>query len=141
MRQHIYNLVYWYPWGEEAFELAAAENKPVFLSIGYSSCHWCHVMALECFENQKIADYLNEFFISVKVDREERPISTDLHERLPGGDGRGRLAVISFINHDKNLLRRNLFPALGFSQILKISTAYGKKPGSLMTNSEIIIEK
>ncbi len=53
LRQHIYNLVYWYPWGEEAFELAAAENKPVFLSIGYSSCHWCHVMALECLKIKK----------------------------------------------------------------------------------------
>ncbi len=70
--QHAGNPVYWYPWGEEAFRLAADEDKPVFLSIGYSTCHWCHVMARESFEDGEIAAILNESFISVKVDREER---------------------------------------------------------------------
>jgi uncharacterized protein YyaL (SSP411 family) len=71
--QHAGNPVDWYPWGEGAFNQAAKDGKPVFLSIGYSACHWCHVMAHESFEDKRIADYLNENFISVKVDREERP--------------------------------------------------------------------
>lgn len=71
--QHAENPVDWYPWGEEAFEKAKREDKPVFLSIGYSTCHWCHVMAHESFEDEKIAGILNKYFVSVKVDREERP--------------------------------------------------------------------
>ncbi len=71
--QHSQNPVNWYPWCKEAFEKAKSENKPIFLSIGYSTCHWCHVMAHESFEDQKTADILNKHFISIKVDREERP--------------------------------------------------------------------
>ena len=71
--QHKDNPVDWYPWGEEAFEKARREEKPIFLSIGYSTCHWCHVMAHESFENPEIADLLNRYFVSIKVDREERP--------------------------------------------------------------------
>ena len=71
--QHAKNPVHWLPWGEKAFELAKNENKPIFLSVGYSTCHWCHVMAHECFENQTIADVLNKDFVCIKVDREERP--------------------------------------------------------------------
>lgn len=71
--QHQHNPVDWYPWGPEAFAKAKKENKPIFLSIGYSTCHWCHVMAHESFENEEIAKVLNEHFVPVKVDREERP--------------------------------------------------------------------
>ncbi len=71
--QHKDNPVNWYPWGKEAFERAKAEDKPIFLSIGYSTCHWCHVLAHESFEDAEIADLLNRFFISIKVDKEERP--------------------------------------------------------------------
>lgn len=71
--QHAENPVDWYAWGEEAFQKAKKENKPIFLSIGYSTCHWCHVMAHESFESQEIAKILNQDFVSVKVDREERP--------------------------------------------------------------------
>jgi hypothetical protein len=71
--QHAYNPVEWYPWGEEAFEKAEKEDKPVFLSIGYSTCHWCHVMKRESFEDDQVASLLNEKFVPVKVDREERP--------------------------------------------------------------------
>jgi uncharacterized protein YyaL (SSP411 family) len=71
--QHAENPVDWYPWGDEAFEKAKAEDKPVLLSIGYSACHWCHVMERESFENQRIAELMNEHYVSVKVDREERP--------------------------------------------------------------------
>jgi uncharacterized protein YyaL (SSP411 family) len=71
--QHAHNPVDWYPWGEEAFRRAQAEDKPILLSVGYSACHWCHVMERESFENEQIAALMNEWFINVKVDREERP--------------------------------------------------------------------
>ncbi|HEY8548269.1 MAG TPA: thioredoxin domain-containing protein, partial [Acidimicrobiales bacterium] len=73
LRQHADNPVDWYPWGEEAFAVARAEDKPILLSVGYSSCHWCHVMAHESFEDPEIAAVMNELFVNVKVDREERP--------------------------------------------------------------------
>ncbi len=73
LRQHAYNPVDWYPWSEEAFEKAKKEDKPIFLSIGYSTCHWCHVMEKESFEDEEIARILNENYVSIKVDREERP--------------------------------------------------------------------
>src|SRR2546423_14957310 len=71
--QHAHNPVDWYPWGDEAFERARAEGKPVLLSVGYSTCHWCHVMERESFENPEIAGAMNASFVNVKVDREERP--------------------------------------------------------------------
>ncbi|MBI4345851.1 MAG: thioredoxin domain-containing protein [Elusimicrobia bacterium] len=71
--QHAHNPVDWYPWGEEAFERARRENKPVLLSIGYSTCHWCHVMERESFENERIAEIMNREFVCIKLDREERP--------------------------------------------------------------------
>lgn len=73
LQQHADNAVDWYPWGEEALLLARQENKPIFLSVGYSSCHWCHVMREESFEDEKVGKLLNDFFIPIKVDREERP--------------------------------------------------------------------
>ena len=71
---HAYNPVDWYPWGVQAFEKAKQENKPIFLSIGYSSCYWCHVMERESFMDREIADFLNEHFVCIKVDREERHV-------------------------------------------------------------------
>ncbi len=71
--QHAHNPVDWYPWGEEAFDKAKKESKPIFLSIGYSTCHWCHVMEEESFANPEIAKLMNENFVNIKVDREERP--------------------------------------------------------------------
>ena len=71
--QHAHNPVDWYPWGEEAFAKARRENKPIFLSVGYSTCHWCHVMERESFSDPKIASYMNDHFVNIKVDREERP--------------------------------------------------------------------
>src|SRR5882724_5316819 len=69
--QHAHNPVDWYPWGDEAFEAARAQNKPIFLSVGYSTCYWCHVMERQCFENESIAKLMNEKFINIKVDREQ----------------------------------------------------------------------
>src|SRR4051812_1222422 len=71
--QHQHNPVDWYPWGDEAFAAARDQNKPIFLSVGYSTCYWCHVMERQCFENETIAALMNEKFINIKVDREERP--------------------------------------------------------------------
>lgn len=73
LRQHANNPVHWFSWGKEPFELAKEKDKPILISIGYSSCHWCHVMAHECFEDSYIADIMNKHFICIKVDREERP--------------------------------------------------------------------
>jgi uncharacterized protein len=80
--QHAYNPVNWYPWGEEALQRAHNEDKPIFLSIGYSACHWCHVMAHESFEDETIARIMNENFINIKVDREERPDIDDIYQRV-----------------------------------------------------------
>jgi len=82
LQQHAQNPVDWYPWGEAAFARAQAENKPIHLSVGYFACHWCHVMAHECFENPQIAKLLNENFVNIKVDRQERPDVDDLYQRV-----------------------------------------------------------
>src|SRR4029434_6676531 len=71
--QHAHNPVDWYPWGDEAFQKAKSENRPILLSIGYSACHWCHVMERESFEDEEIAALMNDLFVNIKVDREERP--------------------------------------------------------------------
>ena len=89
--QHAHNPVDWFPWGSEAFEKAKREDKPIFLSIGYSTCHWCHVMAHESFENERIATILNANFVSIKVDREERPdvdaVYMDFVQKTTGSGG------------------------------------------------------
>ena len=74
--QHANNPVDWYPWGEEALQKAREEDKPIFLSIGYSACHWCHVMERESFENDEIAAIMNEHFVNIKVDRKNAPTWT-----------------------------------------------------------------
>ena len=91
LRQHAHNPVDWYPWGEEALRRARDEQKPIFLSIGYSACHWCHVMERETFEDPAVAAFLNERFVCVKVDREERPDLDAVYmtavQALTGGGG------------------------------------------------------
>ena len=79
LKQHESNPVDWHPWGAEALAMARSANKPIFLSIGYSSCHWCHVMAHESFEDVETAKLMNEMFINIKVDREERPDIDDIY--------------------------------------------------------------
>ncbi len=100
--QHAHNPVDWYPWGDEAFAKAKAEDRPVFLSIGYSTCHWCHVMERECFEDAAVAALLNEHFVCIKVDREERP---DLDQIYMGAcqalTGRGGWPLTVFLTPDK----------------------------------------
>jgi uncharacterized protein len=82
LQQHAYNPVDWYPWGEEALHRARTENKPIFLSIGYSACHWCHVMEHESFTNPEIAAIMNEHFVCIKVDREERPDLDQIYQTV-----------------------------------------------------------
>lgn len=94
--QHAHNPVDWYPWGDEALQKAEIEDKPIFLSIGYSACHWCHVMAHESFENTEIASIMNDNFVNIKVDREERPDLDDIYQKvcqLANGTGGWPLSV------------------------------------------------
>lgn len=100
--QHAYNPVDWYPWGDEAFAKAKAEDKPILLSCGYSACHWCHVMERESFEDPKIAALMNRYFVNIKVDREERPDIDQIYQQavqLIAGHGGWPLTV--FLDHDR----------------------------------------
>src|SRR4026209_1909710 len=89
--QHAHNPVNWFPWGDEALSLAKKENKPILVSIGYSACHWCHVMEKESFENEEAAGVMNDHFINIKIDREERPdldhIYMDAVQAMTGSGG------------------------------------------------------
>ncbi|NLY75521.1 MAG: thioredoxin domain-containing protein [Firmicutes bacterium] len=100
--QHAYNPVDWYPWGDEAFQKAKAEDKPILLSCGYSACHWCHVMERESFEDPEIAALMNKYFINIKVDREERPdIDQIYQEAVQMIAGHGGWPLTVFLDHDR----------------------------------------
>ena len=102
LRQHAENPVDWYPWGTEAFAKSAEEDKPIFLSIGYSACHWCHVMAHESFEDPVVADRLNNGFVSIKVDREERPdVDAVYMEAVQAMTGSGGWPMSVFLTPDR----------------------------------------
>ncbi|MBE5782570.1 MAG: thioredoxin domain-containing protein [Clostridiales bacterium] len=126
--QHAENPVDWYPWGEEAFRKAKEEDKPVFLSIGYSTCHWCHVMAHESFEDQEIADLLNRHFVSIKVDKEERPdVDTIYMAVCQAFTGSGGWPTSIFMTPDqKPFFAGTYFPKrsrghmIGFQELLQI---------------------
>ncbi|MBD3350721.1 MAG: DUF255 domain-containing protein [Candidatus Lokiarchaeota archaeon] len=135
LKQHLYNLVDWYPWGKEAFRKANEENKPIFLSIGYSTCHWCHVMAHESFDDPKIAGYLNDNFVSIKVDREERPDLDQIYQtfiQIIGKHGGWPLSI--FLTPQREpFFGGTYFPAtprygmMDFLEVLKrINEAYHK---------------
>jgi len=125
--QHATNPVDWYPWGQEALQKAKEENKPIFLSIGYSSCHWCHVMAHECFENPEIAKLMNQWFINIKVDREEYPdVDAIYMKALVELTGQGGWPLSIFLTPDqKPYLGGTYFPPTpkfnrpGFPQVLE----------------------
>src|SRR5688572_33446571 len=135
--QHAHNPVDWHAWGEDAFQKARSENKPVLLSIGYSACHWCHVMERESFENEKIAALMNDLFVNIKVDREERP---DLDEVYMNAvqmlTGRGGWPMTMFLTPEgKPFYGGTYFPpedrygVPGFSRILAgVANAYREKP-------------
>ncbi len=143
LQQHCHNPVDWYPWGEEALKLAKQENKPILLSIGYAACHWCHVMAHESFEDQETADLMNELFVNIKVDREER---TDLDEiymkaiQLMTGHGGWPMTV--FLTPDsKPFFGGTYFPVNdhhglpGFKKVLKNVAAAWKTSNAQILDS------
>ena len=100
--QHQNNPVDWHPWGEEPLEKSRSEQKPIFLSVGYSACHWCHVMEHESFENQDIAEFLNSHFICIKVDREERPDIDQIYmQAVQLMSGRGGWPMSVFLTPDQ----------------------------------------
>ena len=111
--QHKDNPVHWHEWGEAAFQKARDEDKPIFLSIGYSTCHWCHVMERESFENESVARIMNEGFVNVKVDREERPdIDRVYMTFVQATTKQRRLADVGFSDaRFETVLWRHLFPA------------------------------
>ena len=135
--QHAYNPVRWYPWNEEALKKAKDENKPIFLSIGYSSCHWCHVMAHESFENEEIAEFMNDNFVNIKVDREERPDIDDIYQKVCQiATGQGGWPLSIFLTPDqKPFYVGTYFPILdsygrpGFGSITRqLAQAWKEKP-------------
>src|SRR3982750_2162607 len=99
--QHAYNPVNWYPWNDDSINLAKKEDKPIFLSIGYSACHWCHVMAHESFEDDATAAVMNEHFVNIKVDREERPdVDAIYMEAVQAMTGHGGWPMTVFMTAD-----------------------------------------
>jgi hypothetical protein len=135
--QHAHNPVDWYPWSDEAFAKAKEENKPVLLSIGYSACHWCHVMERESFENEQIAELMNNLFINIKVDREERPDLDEIYmNAVQMLTGRGGWPMTMFLTPDRQpFYGGTYFPPQdrhgmpGFTRILQgVAQAYRDKP-------------
>lgn len=143
--QHKENPVDWYPWGEEAFERAEKENKIIFLSIGYSTCHWCHVMEKESFEDEKTAEVLNEHFISIKVDREERPdLDTIYMAFCQAMTGSGGWPLNLFLTPKKvpfyagtYFPKRSLYGQPAFVDLLhQVAKIWEENPGELFMHSE-----
>ena len=146
--QHAFNPVQWYPWGEEAFTRAKNENKPIFLSIGYSTCHWCHVMAHESFENSEIAAILNKWFVSIKVDREERPDIDQMYMAATQAmTGSGGWPMSVFLLADGSpFYAGTYFPPMssggrpGFKDLLTaIHTAWQERKGDLQESANRMI--
>jgi hypothetical protein len=140
LRQHADNPVQWYPWGEEAFAAAKTSDKPIFLSIGYSSCHWCHVMEKESFMDEEVARLLNDGFVSIKVDREERP-DVDAHymaacQMLTGGGG---WPLTIFMTPDRRPFmagtyfpKESRFGLIGFGELIsRVAQAWKTRRGEL----------
>jgi uncharacterized protein YyaL (SSP411 family) len=132
--QHAHNPVDWYAWGDEAFATARAQNKPIFLSIGYSTCHWCHVMERESFEDPGVALLLNKHFIAVKVDRERRPdIDTIYMTAVHLMTGSGGWPMSSFLNHaGQTFVAGTYFPRSQFLELLRqVESAWREKRQSI----------
>lgn len=147
--QHAYNPVNWYPWNDEAFKKAEKEDKPIFLSIGYSTCHWCHVMAHESFEDQEVATLLNASFVSIKVDREQRPDIDEVYMSVCQAMTRsGGWPLSIFMTSDKKPFfagtyfpKQNAYGRIGFIELCtNISNLWNTDRSSLIKNSELIID-
>ena len=147
LRQHAHNPVDWYPWGEEALARARAENKPILLSIGYSACHWCHVMAHESFEDPDTAAIMNRAFINIKVDREERPDLDAIYmDAVQAMTGSGGWPMTMFLTPDGvPFYAGTYFPPTprygmpGFRQLLQsLASAYQQRPGDIQRSADQI---
>ncbi len=148
LQQHANNPVDWYPWADEAFERAAELNRPIFLSIGYSSCHWCHVMEREVFEDKKIAEFLNSRFVSIKVDREERPDIDkhyqSVHALLNQRPGGWPLSI--FMTPDKKpffagtyIPPKRKYNMMGFMELIEIiDKKWREAPEGILKNADEI---
>jgi uncharacterized protein YyaL (SSP411 family) len=148
--QHAHNPVDWYPWGEEAFARARAENRPILLSVGYSACHWCHVMERESFENADIAALMNQHFVSVKVDREERPDVDDVYMKaVQVLTGHGGWPMTVFLTPEgKPFYGGTYFPPVdrhglpGFPRVLDaVARAYHERPDDITKSAGQILDR
>jgi len=148
--QHAHNPVNWYPWGIEALEQAKGEDKPIFLSIGYASCHWCHVMERESFENESIAEILNENFISIKVDREQRPDLDHIYMSFTTAlTGQGGWPMSVFLTPDlKPFFAGTYFPPddkfgrPGFRKVIsEIAATFREEKVSILESSQEIYQQ
>ena len=145
LRQHAENPVEWYPWGEEAFERARREDKPVLLSVGYAACHWCHVMAHESFEDDETARIMNERFVNVKVDREERPDVDGIYmQAVQAMTGHGGWPMTVFLTPDgapfyggTYFPREDRHGMPSFRRVLEsVSDAYGQRRADVIRSAE-----
>lgn len=146
--QHAYNPVEWYPWGKEAFQKAKAEDKPIFLSIGYSTCHWCHVMEKESFENEEVARLINDTFVPIKVDREERPDIDSIYMSVCQAlTGRGGWPLTVFMTPEKKpflaatyIPRESRFGVTGMLDLIPIlKQTWAQKREELISNADQIV--
>ena len=143
LRQHAHNPVDWFPWGEEAFERARAEDKPVFLSIGYSTCHWCHVMERESFDNVEVARLMNEKFVCIKVDREQRPDVDDIYmTAVQVTQQRGGWPMSSFLLPDRRpFFGATYFPPQQFVNLMQqVDAAWRERRDVLETTAAQITD-
>ena len=144
LRQHRDNPVDWYPWGVEAFAAAEERNVPILLSVGYSACHWCHVMAHECFEDAEVAAKMNELFVNVKVDREERPDVDALYmDAVQALTGRGGWPMTVFMTPTREpFYGGTYFPKAAFMQLMDaIDDVYRNKPDDVTQNVTALTKK
>ena len=145
--QHAHNPVEWYPWSEEAFEKAKTENKPIFLSIGYSTCHWCHVMEKESFEDEEVAKLMNQTFVSIKVDREERPDIDNIYMtvcQMMTGSGGWPLTIV-MTPEKKPFFAGTYFPKkskygrIGMLQLIpKLNEIWNQKQNDILATADEI---
>jgi uncharacterized protein YyaL (SSP411 family) len=143
LRQHRDNPVDWFPWGPEAFTAAKERNVPILLSVGYSACHWCHVMAHECFEDEEVASRMNELFVSIKVDREERPdVDAVYMDAVQAMTGRGGWPMTVFMTPDAEpFYGGTYFPKDAFLKLMDaIDDVFRNRPADVRQNVTALVQ-
>jgi uncharacterized protein YyaL (SSP411 family) len=146
--QHAHNPVNWFPWGEEALQKAKAEDKPILVSIGYAACHWCHVMERESFEDESTAALMNEYFINIKIDREERPDLDHIYmDAVQAMSGSGGWPLNVFLTPDtKPFFGGTYFPPVrahnraSWKEVLEgIHKSYAEKKNEVVAQAENLV--